>query len=251
MTTSFRFKLALLLALVICIPCAFAQNSVPIGKGSAETFQTKESIQNLGGIAVSYDKSGNPYLPLPDGSQITTIWPAAICVNVVDKEPCKPECEPAIYSVARVMSDGKYLWAKSYLVRASKKYVTCDSRVFGFEIWTPVYEVVVGKDAYLIPDGKTFALATGANIYKNGALSPEATQYLLFDVTTGNALSQMPKNMRIIDAEWLRQVKQRSWDGLQKKHPDKKLTDNFDFKRTPKFFLATEKAIFATQNPKD
>ena len=93
MKTSFRFKpaLPLALALVICISSAFAQNSVSMGKGNAETFQIKESIQNLGGIAVSYDKSGNPYLPLPDGSRITTVWPAAICLNVVDKKPCKPE----------------------------------------------------------------------------------------------------------------------------------------------------------------
>lgn len=184
------------------------------------------------------DRSGGG-LTLPDGSVIKTVWPAALEVTTITdnpkwaNQPVRPRCEPAVYSLARVMPDGQELWVKSYINKGEVTDV-CYAEYFGFDVRSALSEAVA-PGYYRFPFAGRFFVG-----------EPTDPRKFEVDVATGNVVGVVPKNLRVVDAAWLRQVKERIWSDLKKKYPDKKITDNFDWKRKPAFFKAVEKAVFAT-----
>ena len=131
------------------------------------------------------------------------------------------------------MPDGKQLWAKSYVERSGRSIEVCDEGKWGFPVMSRMYGYGSSRDKallYVQPYSGTFALGN----------------YVQLNAETGEAIGAIPADFRVVDAVWLRQVKEKIWNDLKKKYPDKKITDNFDWKRMPAFFKAVEKTVFAT-----
>jgi len=218
--------------------------------GSLVNAQTQQNLNVVSALAA---RSGyGEELNLPDGSVIKTVWPTALCMADSDKEPawpntpCSPECEPFIYSVARVMPDGKQLWAKSYIGRSREFVDACDAYKFGFTIKTGMFNYKVsGRTFYVSPYGGTFVLGK-----------------IHFNADTGETVGKPPPNFTVVDAAWLRQVKEKIWSDAIKRFPDMPFA-NYDPKqiqinkrrqaertlleknRYELFFDEVEKAVFA------
>lgn len=200
--------------------CFFSMNST-----SSEREDVLRSVKNTGnvalhGISARFEKNGEAYLLLPDDSKIITIFPTAVCLGVVDKTPCTPECEPLIYSVARVARDGAEIWAKSYIAMVPEKIAVCDELRLGFEINTSMFEFVISTNSYFFPSTKTFTVSVPLNAMPVSAEQQHIFDQLMFDINTGNATSQLPQNVKVIDAGWLHSVKQNIWKNISIEFPD-------------------------------
>jgi hypothetical protein len=245
-----RFKQIAACCAFICafnVPvCAVAQQP-PAKTPQSEPAKVPPLPTGLAVAKQEEDSYGNELL-LPDGSVIKLVWPTALCVvDTPDRpwpnEPCAPSCEPAIYSLARVLPSGQQLWAKSYIERSEELHEACAPDKSGFTIKTHIVDIRKPFDsgmAYLKPYDGTFFL--GIPGPSGGALAS------LYDADTGEPISKPHGDIRTVDAEWLRQVKQKIWDDLNKRFPDKKHSGKVDFKKREKLFRAVEEAVFTQAN---
>lgn len=186
---------------------------------SAQAQPVAKPNPNENDNVVNAKYSDNTYgaaLTLPDGSVIKSVWPAAM--EVVDvanpwrTQPVTPRCEPAVYSLARVLPNGKELWTKSYLVRGPI-IDACDPDKWGFSVRSGLGEFggFLDTDAlvYLKPYDGTF-------FHGNPKSSKQA---LRINADTGEVIGQVPSNMRVIDAGKLRKMKQELWTDIERQYP--------------------------------
>lgn len=158
------------------------------------------------------DRSGGG-LVLPDGSVIKTIWPAALEVTTITdnpkwvNQPVRPRCEPAVYSLARIMPDGKELWAKSYIFKGKVTQI-CFAQYLGFDVHSALSEVEA-PGFYLLPfNGRFFAG------------DPTDPNKIEIDAATGTVFGVSSKNLRVIDAYELRAIKRNIQVSLEAKFPE-------------------------------
>lgn len=192
----------------------------------------------------SNEKGG--YLRLPDGSVIRTVWPAALEVNRREEggEPVWPRCEPAVYSLARVLPDGRETWAKSYVYywKTNLKFEACDSNRLGFTIHSALGEAS-SPGYYEMPYRNRVFHGTPGDSRGMFVLNPE----------TGNVeMSDPPKNLRVIDAYELRRLKLRIAEEVERDmapilQANKKL--NPAFIHTREEFKRLQKALFPKPPP--
>ena len=188
---------------------AQTQISPPTPRNAAEGNQTNLVMATPFAIT---DTVGGSLL-LPDGSVIRTVWPAAVEVTTIKlnpkwvNEPVTPRCEPAVYSLARVMPDGKELWAKSYIFK-SKMVVVCYADVWGYNVRSAMREAVA-PGFYRRPFDGHFFIGEPADPKK-----------IEVAVATGNTVGAVPKNLRVIDAYQLANIKRGIYDALEAKFPD-------------------------------
>ncbi|MCJ0762038.1 hypothetical protein [Variovorax terrae] len=191
-------------------------------------------------------------LTLPDGSVIKTVWPAALAVievaSPLHTQPVSPRCEPAVYSIARVLPDGKELWAKSYLFRGPIINV-CDPDKWGFTVRSGMYEYggVLGVDEliYLKPYDGTFFIGGIVNEFVLDKKPPKHGLHISAD--TGDIVGNIPANIRVVDAYRLREMKRSLEKKIESEIPKGTIDEN-GRKSTPKFFRRLEDLIF--QAPK-
>jgi hypothetical protein len=192
-------------------------------------------------------------LTLPDGSVIKVVWIAALDVvevaNPLLTEPVTPRCEPAVYSLARVLPNGKEIWAKSYLYRGSVIEV-CDPDKWGFSVRSGLGEFggVLGTDdlIYLKPYDNTFFIGDIVTRFVN---TPDLAKHALhINADTGELVGETPKNMRVIDAHELRKIKLELEKQIDSEIP-KGTIDLNGRKSLPKFFRRLEERIFPTPKP--
>lgn len=230
-------------ALSVC-PSVAAQRQ--LGKEQQEKYLERAGQKVEVVRATRSNKSYGEELRLPDGSVIKTVWPAALCVAEVanrpwPNEPCSPPCEPAIYSLARVLPSGKELWAKSYLVRVKQPYELCDSRTLGFTVTTRIFAIGGYLDSgllYKVPFDGTF-YTSDPNLTK---------EYLRISEDTGDPVGKIPSNMRVVDAYRLREMKQNLERQIESEIP-KGTIDHNGRKSIPKFFRRLEDLIFWAPKP--
>lgn len=171
-----------------------------------------------------------PAFDLPDGSQLKTVWPAALHVrdySLDDKawknQPIRDACEPAVYSLARVRPDGTAIWVKNYFHLAVKPFEDCDSYRLGFEVWTRLHDLG-GKLSYALPFQGVIDM--DASVQDQDPYSVEPKMWLHLDVNTGNLVGDVPKNVRAIDAYELRSIKEKIALELNRLFPEPELPIN-------------------------
>lgn len=205
---------------------------------SAQAQPAEKPNPHENGNVVNATYSDNTYgaeLTLPDGSVIKSVWPAAL--NVIDvanpwrTQPATPRCEPAVYSIARVLSDGKELWAKSYLLRGPI-IDACDPDKWGFAVRSGLYEYggFLNPDdlIYLTPYDGTFFIGRIANEFVRNTKPPE--HGLRINADTGEVVGQVPSDLRAIDAYQLRKMKAELWAEIESQYPVLQYTELKNFR---------------------
>ena len=196
------------------------------------------------------DKSGGG-LDLPDGSVIRTVWPAALEVTTITVNPnwanypITPRCDPAVYSLTRIMPDGKELWAKSYIFRG-KVIDTCYAEYFGFNVRSALREVE-SAGYYRLPFSGRFFIE-----------EPSSSRPIEVDVATGDVVGAIPKNLRVINAYALKALKERISKEIHDELPlpsttkgkmNEQVYKTQLFKRLEKaLFLRTQSSVSLSQN---
>lgn len=178
-------------------------------------YLTLETAQQLGAIwSIDLPRTGTkpfrPALALPDGSLIeesieTTIFKGDL---EIERGVYRASCEPATRSLVRISATGRVLWAKSYFIR-DKNVRRCDKVFYGFD----VHSVLSGGDStsiYLMPEKSMFLLELG--------LRHAPSPFILFDIETGMPTTHVPANVRIVDAQEVRSMKQKFVDKWFKRH---------------------------------
>jgi hypothetical protein len=182
------------------------------------------------------------FLRLPDGSVIRTVWPAALGVNLPELggEPFWPRCEPAVYSLARVMPDGKELWAKSYIYywKSNLKHEACDHPALSLKVRSALGELTRPNFYEVKYQNRIFA-----------GDADDMSKRLLINPETGNLVdpSKAPTNLRIMDAYELRKLKLRIVDDVEKEMPQLRKADNKlnpDDIHTRELFKRLQKELF-------
>ncbi len=182
-------------------------------------------------------------LKLPDGSVVKVVWPAALYVTAVPNlpwasTPSVPQCEPAIYSLVRVMPDGKELWVKSYLARHTVWFEECDRTLWGFEVRSRLM-TLHDRLSYRVPFDGTFEMA-------NTPYPLKRPVRLRIDAQTGDVIGQAPINLRVIDARTLLELKLRINNEILRELPDAKSKRGQRNEEIHKnqMFLRLEQALF-------
>ena len=183
-------------------------------------------------------------LRLPDGSVIKTVWPAALSVVEVSNrpwpnEPVTPRCEPAVYSLARVMPDGSELWAMSYVHNSAPLIDVCYAEYFGFTVRSRLGEVD-SPGFYRLPyDG---------HFYIGDPDSGEGR--LRIDAATGHVVGKRPIDLRVIEAHELRELKLRIDKEISRElpHPASKKGQMNGEVAMRQLYRRVEEALFAPAN---
>lgn len=216
-----------------------------------DMFNQPLMIDSLRGLVMATpftvgSNSEGGYLRLPDGSVIHTVWPAALGVNSIDLggQPVWPRCEPAVYSLARIMPNGRELWAKSYIrySREIRKIEACDSDRFDFKLYSAISEV--GMPGY-------YEMTYRNRIFQG--IPGDSRGMFVLNPDTGNVdMDDPPKNLRVIDAYELRKLKLRIVEEVARDmapilRGNKKLNPEFIHKREE--YKRLEKALFPKSPP--
>lgn len=207
-----RFLALAFFWLLLNCPMAMAFNETP-----EELAAMPPLIDEARGLVVarqfivgSNEKGG--VLRLPDGSVIRTVWPAALTLDpAYNAEPVWPRCEPAVYSLARVMPDGKELWAKSYVYywKSNLKYNDCPHPSWGFSIRSALGDVSE-PGFYRVKYDRLFFI---------GEL-PGSGRSLAVDADTGEVRERsLPGNLAVIDAHVLKALKEHIHKDIEKNMP--------------------------------
>lgn len=210
------------LLFMIGLNCVSVQAQSPTTPSPAESYNVAKAAYS--------DNTYGAALTLPDGSVIKSVWPAALAVTEVASplrtQPVSPRCEPAVYSLARVLPNGTELWAKSYLVRGPVVDV-CDPDKWGFTVRSGLGEFGghLGTDdlVYLKPYDNTFFIGDLVTRHIGKPNLPKTALHINAD--TGEVVGKMPSNMRVIDAYELRAMKQELWAEIERQYPVLQYTD--------------------------
>lgn len=219
-----------LLLMFLCVESSIATAGPTMQKRVAARHRELSKLGAIGGK--------DHEIELKDGSIVKMVQTPALCNDDINK-PCDAQidyCEPATYSLARIMPDGHIIWDKVYLENTTTKPeeacnpYTSQGNLGGISIKTHLDELATRLNLYTLPDDTAVLLAA------------EDIKKPLFWINTenGNPVGRYPYQVRVMDANRLLKIKKEIRFELEQKYSG---TDA-EFIIAPEFFKHLEAIVF-------